>query len=67
MSNIKAELKEKRDKRVTRLKTRKQQLTGEIKALKATPGRNSGHKITMKKAEVDRVDAKIGELGGKKP
>lgn len=51
-------------KRVARLKTRKQELLDQIKALRANPGRNVEHKVEMLNAQVERVEAKIKELRG---
>ena len=51
-------------KRVARLKTRKQELLGQVKALRANLGRNVEHKVEMLNAQVERVNAKIKELRG---
>ena len=51
-------------KRVARLKTRKQELRGQIKALWASTVRNAQHKVEMLNTQVERVNAKIKELRG---
>lgn len=51
-------------KRVARLKTRKQELLGQIKALRASAVRNVEHKVEMLNTQVERVNAKIKELRG---
>ena len=55
-------MKETRLQRISRLKGRKAELLGQIKALQDSTVRNLEHKVDMLMAQLARVEAKIKEL-----
>jgi len=57
-------MKEPTKDRISRLQTRKQELLGKIKALRASSVRNAGHKISRLGDQVLRIGERINKLKG---
>lgn len=59
-------MRETQQERINRLKGRKGELVGQVKALWANPGRNVEHKVEMLNQQVLRLGARIIKLKGDK-